>query len=263
MKRNLVWYPFLALFIRDMHRFYKVKIQTLVMPIITYSLYLVIFGISLGKLITINELSYLNFIIPGLVALGVINNSFQNGSSSVFIMKITGEIIDIKSTTLHFQQIIWAITLSSLIRGIFVGFLTIGVGQLFHYFYEGSWISIHHLSWLVTFMVLGGAIFSKIGLFVGLWSKSFDHISAIGGFIILPLIYLGGIFFDLDKLSPIWQKISLFNPVLYFVNGIRYGFLGQSDIPIIESFSIALLGLLAAHLLACYSVFKGSYHKTD
>ena len=261
MKKNLTWIPFLALLIRDMNRFYKVKVQTILMPLINHSLYLVIFGVSLGKLIRINNFSYLHFIIPGLVTLGVINNAFQNGSSSLFGMKITGEIIDIKSTTLNFQQIIWAITLSSLIRGMLVGSATLVLGQCFHYFYEGSWIAIHSFPWLIVFMILGGAIFAKIGLFVGLWSKNFDQIGAISGFVILPLIYLGGIFFDLDKLSPFWQKVSLFNPVFYFVNGVRYGFLGESDIAITHAFWIALIGLIAAHCLASWSVFKGSYYR--
>lgn len=259
MKKNLTWTPFFSLLIRDVSRFYKVKVQTILMPIVNHSLYLVIFGVSLGKLITINNFPYLHFIIPGLVALGVINNSFSNGSSSVFVMKITGEIIDIKSTSLHLQHIIWAITLSSLFRGIIVGSLTAILGELFYYFYESSWIPIYSFPWLITFMCLGGAIFAKIGLFVGLWSKNFDQVGAISGFVILPLIYLGGIFFDLDQLSPFWKQVSLFNPVFYFVNGIRYGFLGQADVDPMHALVAALVGLILAHILASWSVSKGSY----
>ena len=260
IKRELIWTPFLFLLYRDVKRFYKVKIQTVLMPLVNYSLYLIIFGVSLGKVINIHEhFTYLEFIIPGLITLGAINNAFENGSSSLFTMKITGEIIDLKSTALHPQQIIWAVTLSGLLRGIIVGLLTLGLGEMFHYFYQGSWLPIHSFSSLLAFIIVGGAVFAKIGLSVGIWSRSFDHIGAVRGFIILPLIYFGGVFFDLDKLALIWQKASLFNPLFYFVNGIRWSFLGEADVSPVKAFSTVLMILVLAHFVAWFFVKRGSF----
>ncbi len=263
VKRDLNWTPFLFFLYRDIKRFYKVKVQTIFTPLITQSLYLVIFGISLGKVVRISEhFSYLEFIIPGLISLAAINQSFQNGSSSIFVMKITGEIIDIKSTALSVQQIIFGVALSGLLRGVIVSLLTLFVGELFHYFYEGSWLIVSNIYWLMVFICLSSFSFAMVGLSIGIISKSFDQIGAISGFIIVPLIYLGGVFFDLDKLSIFWQKLSMFNPLFYFVNGIRYSFLGISDVPVIQSFVFSLLSLGLTYFVAYISVSKGSFQRS-
>lgn len=260
IKRELIWTPFLFLLYRDVKRFYKVKIQTVLMPLVTYSIYLIIFGVSLGRVINIHEsFTYLEFIIPGLITLGAMNNAFENGSSSLFTMKITGEIIDLKSTALHPQQIIWAMTLSGLLRGIVVGSLTLGLGEVFHYFYQGVWLPVHSISGLLAFIILGGAVFAQIGLSVGIWSRSFDHIGAVRGFIILPLIYFGGVFFDLEKLAPFWQTASLFNPLFYFVNGIRWSVLGEADISPVRALTMVFMILILAHFIAWFFVKRGSF----
>lgn len=262
VKRDLTWTPFLSFFYRDLKRIYKVKVQTIFTPLVTQSLYLLIFGVSLGKVIRISEnFSYLQFIIPGLIALAVLNQSFQNGSSSIFTMKITGEIIDIKSTVLSVQQVIFAVGLSGLVRAIIVSSLTLCIGELFHSIYEGSWLPIAHIQWLVVFTILGGLCFAMLGLAVGMASKTFDHIGAINGFVIAPLIYLGGVFFDLDKLSAFWQTVSLFNPLFYFVNGIRYSFLGASDVPPMQSLIFTVLSLVIIYFITYFFVSRSSFQK--
>lgn len=262
IKKELRWTPFLFLFYRDVRRFLKVSVQTVLSPLISQALYLVIFGVSLGKVVQISEqFSYLQFIIPGLTAMSLLNQSFQNGSSSVFSMKITGEIIDIKSTALNIQQVIFAVGLSGLIRGLIVSFLTLILGEVFHFYFEGSFLPIHSFLWLTVFLVFGGMVFALLGFSVGIWSKTFDHIGAITGFVLVPLIYLGGVFFDLDTLSPFWQEVSLFNPVLYFINGVRYSFLGVADIPVLHSFAMVFLGLFFTYGLACLSAFKGTFQR--
>ena len=261
-KKNLRWIPFLFFLYRDIRRFLKVVVQTVFTPLMSQSLYLVIFGVSLGKVVRISEqFSYLQFIIPGLIAMSLINQSFQNGSSSIFSMKITGEIIDIKSTAINIQQVIWGVALSGLTRGVIVSFLTLSLGEVFHYIYEGHFLPMHNFFWFIAFLLIGGVVFAMLGFAVGIWSKTFDHIGAISGFVILPLVYLGGVFFDLDTLSPFWQKISVFNPLLYFVNGIRYSFLGVSDIPIHKAFSLVFLSLFASYALACLSAMKGTFQR--
>ena len=261
-KKDLRWTPFFFFLYRDISRFYKVKVQTILSPLISQALYLIIFGVSLGKVVQISDqFSYLQFIIPGLVAMTLINQSFQNGSSSIFSMKITGEIIDIKSTALNTQQIIFGVAFSGLVRGLIVSFLTLSLGEIFHFYFEGHFLPLHNFFWLVAFLVLGGVVFAMLGFSVGIWSKTFDHIGAISSFIILPLIYLGGVFFDLDTLSPFWQKVSVFNPLLYFVNGVRYSFLGLSDIPVLQSFSVVFLSLFGSYTLACMTAFRGTFQR--
>ena len=261
-KNNLLFTPFLFFFWRDVNRFFKVKVQTIVTPVTNQIMYLVIFGISLGRIVKISDqFSYLQFIIPGLVALSLINQSFQNGSSSIFTMKITGEIIDIKTTPLSPQQIIFAISLSGFLRGIIVSSMTLIIAQIFHFIFEGGFLPIYNWFWMISFLILGGLSFSALGLSVGIWSKSFDHIGAIGGFVILPLIYLGGVWFDLDTLSPFWKQVSIFNPILYLINGLRYSFLGVSDIPVYTAFLMSLLSLFASYAIAYFMVFKGSFQR--
>ena len=261
-KKNLSFTPFWFFFTRDINRFLKVKVQTIVTPIINQTMYLVIFGVSLGQIVSLSDqFSYLQFIIPGLVAMSLINQSFQNGSSSIFSMKITGEIIDIKTTPLSATQIIFAIALSGLLRGIIVSSLTLAIGQIFHLLFEGYFLPIHNLLSLIPFLILGGLAFSTLGLSVGLWAKGFDHIGAISGFVILPLIYLGGVWFDLDTLSPFWKQVSVFNPVLYLINGIRYSFLGISDISIPIAMLMSFVSLFISYAVAYLMFYKGSFHR--
>ena len=261
-KKELKWTPFVFLLYRDISRFLKVKVQTILSPLISQALYLIIFGVSLGKIVKISDqFSYLQFIIPGLVAMSLINQSFQNGSSSIFSMKITGEIIDIKSTALNIQQIIFGVAFSGLARGLIVSLLTLSLGEVFHFYFEGYFLPLHNFFWLLAFLLVGGLVFAMVGFSVGVWSKTFDHIGAISSFIILPLIYLGGVFFDLDTLSPFWQRVSVFNPLLYFVNGVRYSFLGVSDIPVLHAFTLAFLSLFGSYVLACVTALKGTFQR--
>ena len=261
-KKNLLITPFFFFFYRDISRVFKVKVQTIFAPLISQTLYLIIFGVSLGRVVKISDqFSYLEFIIPGLVAMSLIMQSFQNGSSSIFSMKITGEIIDIKSTALNTQQIIFGIACSGLLRGLIVSLLTLVIGELFHFYFEGSFLPLSSVLWLMVFLGLGGVVFAMLGFSVGIWSKTFDHIGAISSFIILPLIYLGGVWFDLDTLSPFWQKLSVFNPLLYFVNGVRYSFLGVSDIPISQAFWTVFISLFITYILAYLMAFKGSFQR--
>ena len=246
-----------------MKRFFRVKMQTIVSPLINQTLYLVIFGVSLGRVVRISEeFSYLQFIIPGLVAMSLINQSFQNGSSSIFSMKITGEIIDIKTTPINPRQMILAIAFSGLLRGLIVSLLTLVIGQIFHFYFEGSLLPVTNLVSLIMFLILGGISFTMLGFSIGVWAKSFDHIGAISAFIILPLIYLGGVWFDLDTLSPFWQSVSVFNPIFYFINGVRYSFLSVSDISVFTAFQMVLVSLFLSYIIAYFMVLKGgSFHR--
>ena len=259
-KQNLIWPPFFALFKREIKRFAKVLAQTVFIPAVNSFIYLLIFGVSLGKNIAVLEgISYLEFLIPGLVMMGCMNNSYQNGSSSLLSMKFGGEIMDIKASPLSVHQIIWAMSLGGLFRGLVVGAVVLCSGELFYYFYEHAWLVPAYPFYFLLFCIIGGLAFTKLGISVAFWAKTFDHVSAIGGFIIFPLITLGGVFFSLENLSPFWQKVSYFNPLLYFINGVRYGILGISDVSVETALGFSLLGLLLFHVTAVWTIKKGNY----
>jgi ABC-2 type transport system permease protein len=240
------WDSFVALYVREMKRFMKVVFQTVFTPLVNSTLYLMIFGLSLGANIKLESgVSYLAFLIPGLVMMGVLNNAFQNE--------------DLKVVPLTPQMIIWAMSIGGLTRGLLVGLITYAVGEVFRYFSEGHLTSIEHPILLLFFLVVGGLTFAKLGIAIAFWATSFDQMSAVGSFILLPLIYLGGVFFSIKGLHPFWQAIAHFNPVLYFINGVRYGLLGISDVSIFTAVGVSLAALIFFHFLGLRALKTGSF----
>ena len=213
---------FFFLFRRECHRFFKVLVQTVLTPVISAGLYLLIFGVSLGQHIDLNGTRYLAFLIPGLMMMGLMNNSFQNSSSSLVSSKFTGDIEDLAIVPLTRNQIIWAMSLASVIRGAMVAFITLAVGEIFYYLQYKDVLLPAHPLWLIYFITMAGLVFGQLGLIAAFWEKTFEKLSAISTCVILPLTYLGGVFIPVSQLGPLWQKVSMANPLLYFINGLRF-----------------------------------------
>src|SRR4051812_22352176 len=193
--------PFLTLYEREMKRFLKVIFQTVVSPLVTATLYLLIFGVSLGQAIELpGGRPYLAFLIPGLIMMSVLNNAFQNSSSSIVSGKFSGDLEDLRVVPLGNHQILWALSAGGLTRGLIVGAVTFLVGEVFYYVVQGSLLPVAHPLWLLYFLIVGGLSFSKLGVPIAFWARSFDQVSAVGSFVLLPLIYLGGVFFSLKNL---------------------------------------------------------------
>ena len=259
---NLSWAPLVMLFIKEVQRCRRVAVQTVVTPVITSSLYLLIFGVSLGQSIQLSSgVSYLAFIIPGLMMMGVLNNAFQNSSTCIVSGKFTGELEDYRSAPFSDQQIIWAIGFGGLLRGALVGIITFFMGELFFYFYYGQWLGIQHPLLAAFFIFVGGLSFSFLGLAVAFWARTFDQMAAIGGFVLLPLIYLGGVFFSLENLSPFWQSVSRLNPLFYVLNGVRYSVLGHTDVSLGVAMGVALIGLAVMWYGCVLSLRYGSFSR--
>jgi len=259
---DLTFKPFVMLLYKEIRRFGKVVIQTVVTPLITSSLYLLIFGVSLGKNIHMaNGVSYLAFIIPGLMMMSVLNNAYQNSSTTVVSGKFSGDLVDLKVAPLSFHQIIWALALGGLIRGTIVGSITLGVGELFHHSMLGHYMPIENPAKLAIFIFLGGISFAMMGISVAFWAKSFDQLSAVSSFILTPLIYLGGVFFSLDGLHPFWRMISRYNPLLYLINGVRYGVLGISDVSFPAALMFASGTVVVFYFTAFYSLRRASFSR--
>lgn len=254
--------PFLTLFRREIARFLKVIVQTIITPFVSSFLYLLIFGVSLGSAMPSHQgVSYLAFLIPGLMMMGLMNNAFQNSSSSIVSSKFSGDLEDLRVAPVSNQEIIWAMGLGALVRGFLVSVITFTVGSLFCWYQQGAILEIAHPLFTVYFIVMGGMIFGLLGISVAFWATSFDQLSAFSAFILLPLTYLGGVFLSIENLHPIWQMISRLNPLLYLINGLRYGVIGVSDVPMEVAVPVSLLGFIVFYFLAMFSLRRGSFQR--
>ncbi|QDK37897.1 ABC transporter permease [Bdellovibrio sp. NC01] len=253
---------FWTLFQREIARFLKVIVQTVITPFISSFLYLLIFGVSLGAKMPSHEgVPYLAFLIPGLMMMGLMNNAFQNSSSSIVSSKFSGDLEDLRVSPLSNQEIIWAMGLAALVRGFVVSVITFIVGSVFCYYQIGEILSLAHPIYVFYFIVMGGMIFGLLGISVAFWATSFDQLSAFSAFILLPLTYLGGVFLSIENLHPIWQFISKLNPLLYLINGLRYGVVGVSDVPMTIAVPISLAGFVVFYGMALFSLKKGSFQR--
>ena len=229
-----------TLFRKEVLRFWKVAFQTVAAPVLTSLLYLVIFGQVLeGRVQVFDGVRYTAFLVPGLVMMSVLQNSFANSSSSLIQSKIMGNLVFVLLTPLGHWSWFAAYVGSSVVRG-----LAVGAGV----FIVTAWFT--HLSyvaplWIVVFAVLGAAMLGSLGLIAGLWAEKFDQMAAFQNFVIMPMTFLSGVFYSIHSLPPFWQAASYLNPIFYMVDGFRYGFFGQADVrPEVSLLIVA--GFLAA-----------------
>ncbi|BCR02964.1 transport permease protein [Desulfuromonas versatilis] len=248
--RIIRWLPFATLLQREVLRFFRVSVQTLLTPIITASLYLFVFGATLGERLSVIEgFSYAEFVIPGLILMGVISNSFANTSSSLFMARYLGNIVDLLVTPITPPQFIFAYTLAAMLRGLLVG-LAVGIISMF--FASLPWVQ----PVLAALMAcLASFLFAQFGIIAAIYSNTFDALSMYNNFVILPLIYLGGVFYPISILPPFWEHLSRFNPLFYLIDGFRHAILGVGDTPLLHSFGITLL--MAAVLFAWAALLVG------
>jgi ABC-2 type transport system permease protein len=227
-----------TLFVKEVRRFLRVPGQTVLSPLISTSLYFVVFGYSLsGRVAEVRGTPYLHFIVPGLVFLGLSNNAFLNSSSSLFIHKIQGTVVDLLVAPLGPSELLLGFVGGAMVRGLVVGLLTWTVAAAFVGFEL-----VHPLATL-GFLLLGSYTFSVLGLLAALWAEKFEQINFFPTFVMLPLTFLGGVFYSVSELPAPWATVSLFNPVVYMVEGLRYGILGHGAFP--PLLGGALLGVLA------------------
>ena len=215
---------FLALFRKELLRFWKVVVQTVIAPVVTALLYLLIFSHVLEAHVQVYPgVSYTAFLVPGLVMMSMLQNAFSNSSSSLIQSKITGNIIFVLLPPLSYLDFFLAYLGASILRGIIVG---LGVWVVTLWFISPY---IAHPLWLLAFSVLSCGLMGALGIIAGIWAEKFDQLAAFQNFIILPLTFLSGVFYSLHSLPPFWQAVSEWNPVFYMIDGFRYAFIGYSD----------------------------------
>ena len=243
---------FLTLAGRESRRVIRIWKQTLVPPIITTTLYFLIFGKLIGGRIgEMNGVSYMQFIAPGLVMMTAITASYVNTASSFFLSKFTRTYEELLVSPLCSHNIIWGYIIGSMMRGGLAGILVMLVSLCFVSFDIHSWAMI-----LLTLMMTTIA-FALGGFINAIYAKTFDDVGIIPTFVLTPLTYLGGVFYSISLLPEFWQTVSKFNPIVYMVNGFRYGFLGVSDVPVIYTFGVLLLFIVVLYSIAFSLMEKG------
>lgn len=227
------WYGTWMLFLKELDRFWSVAGQTVISPVVTTLLYFLVFGYSLGdRLREIQGVPYVDFLVPGLIMLALINNSFINSAFSFFITKIHGIIVDILVTPLDHVQLTIGYTSASILRGMLVGGIIWAIAAVMG---AGT---VHSPLITVGFMFATALAFSSLGLVIAILSEDFDHINLLPNFLITPLTFLGGVFYSIEMLPEPWGFVSRFNPILYVVNGIRYGMTGYSDVALWQGVAV-------------------------
>ena len=241
-----------SLAIKETNRYLRIWVQTLVPPVITTSLYFVIFGKMIGGRIgDMGGFSYMQFIVPGLIMMSAITSSYANVSSSFFSQKFQKNIEEILVAPVPTHVIIWGFVIGGLGRSVLVGSLVTVVSLFFVPLHVHSWVII-----IVT-LLMTAILFSLAGLINGIFAQSYDDVSIVPTFVLQPLTYLGGVFYSISMLPPVWQAISKVNPIVYMISGFRYGFLGTKDVPIGVSLTILVLFIIVLYSACWYLINKG------
>jgi ABC-2 type transport system permease protein len=243
---------FPTLLYKEILRFWKVSVQTVAAPVLTSLLYLVVFGQALaGRVETFPGVSYLEFLIPGLAMMSMLQNAFANSSSSIIQSKLTGNIVFILLPPLGAGEIFAAYLIAAMTRGLVVG---VGV------FAGTLWLvplPMQHPLWVLAFAVAGCGMLAVLGIIAGIWAEKFDQVAAFQNFVVMPLTFLAGVFYSIGSLPPFWQSVSKLNPFFYAIDGFRYGFFGHSDVPPATSLAIATVAFAALSWLTLLLLRRG------
>jgi ABC-2 type transport system permease protein len=246
------WRGLYTLFGKEVWRFIKVTVQTILTPVITVLLYLLVFSSVLSEKIQVYEgIGYVSFLIPGLIMMSMLQNAFANSSSSLFQSKMNGSIVFVLLAPFSNLEFYIAMVGASILRGLLVG---LGVWIASMWF--GS-VPVHNLWVLLMFGILGSGILGALGLISSIFAEKWDHIAAFQNFVILPLSFLSGVFFSIHTLPEFWESVSYYNPFFYMVDGFRFGFLGVSDTSIQMSLFIVSIFFLCISLFSLFVLHKG------
>ncbi|MBS9429725.1 ABC transporter permease [Photorhabdus akhurstii] len=249
---QLYWVALKTIWIKEITRFGRIWVQTLLPPVITMSLYFIIFGSLIGSRIgEMGGVDYMQFIVPGLIMMAVITNSYANVSSSFFGAKFQRSIEELLVAPVPTHIVIVGFVGGGVARGVCVGILVTLVSLFF--------VPLHIHAWwmIVVTLLMTSVLFSLGGLLNSIFAKTFDDISIIPTFVLTPLTYLGGVFYSLTLLPPFWQAVSKLNPIVYMVSGFRYGFLGITDVSLIVTLSVLTAFIMVFYLAAWYLIETG------
>ncbi|WMY96173.1 MAG: ABC transporter permease [Arsenophonus sp.] len=249
---QLYWVAMKTIWIKEITRFARIWVQTLLPPVITMSLYFIIFGSLIGSRIgEMDGVNYMQFIVPGLIMMSVITNAYSNVCSSFFGAKFQKSIEELLVAPVPTHILIIGFIGGGVARGILVGILVTIVSLFF--------VPLHIYSWFVVIItvVITAILFSLAGLLNAIFAKTFDDISIIPTFVLTPLTYLGGVFYSLSLLAEFWQMVSKLNPIVYMISGLRYGFLGMSDVKLSITLLMLTIFIVILYTVTWYLIEKG------
>ncbi len=247
------FYAIRAIYKFEMARTFRTILQSIVSPVISTSLYFVVFGAAIGSRITdVDGVGYGAFIVPGLIMLSLLTQSISNASFGIFFPKFTGTIYEILSAPVSYLEIVIGYVGAAATKSLVLGLLILATSTLF------VPLQIMHPFWMLVFLVLTAITFCLFGFVLGIWADGFEKLQLVPFLIVTPLIFLGGSFYSIEMLPPFWQTVSLFNPVVYLISAFRWSFYGVSDVSVALSASMTLL-FLALCLAAIWWIFKTGY----
>jgi ABC-2 type transport system permease protein len=242
-----------AIYRTEMARMMRTVVQSIVAPVLSTSLYFVIFGSAIGSRITeIDGVAYGAFIVPGLIMLSIMTESISNSSFAIYFPKFTGTIFELLSAPISFVEVVLGYVGAAATKSIVIGLIILGTASFF--------IDLHvaHPVIMLLFLVLISVSFSLFGFILGVWADGWEKLTIVPILVIMPLTFLGGTFYSISMLPPAWQTISMFNPVVYLISGFRWAFYENSDVAIEVSLGM-VLGFLVACLLTVHWIFKTGY----
>jgi len=246
-------YGVAAIYSFEMARFRRTLWQSLATPVITTSLYFVVFGAAIGSRMTeIDGVPYGAFIVPGLIMLALFTESLSNASFGIYLPRFTGTVYEVLSAPVSAFEMVLSYVGAAATKSILLGLIILATANLF------VPVTIAHPLWMIAFLVLTATTFCLFGFILGLWADGFDQLQFIPMLVITPLTFLGGAFYSIDMLPPAWRTFSLFNPVVYLISGFRWSFYGTSDVGVVASL-VATLALFAVCLIAVSWIFKTGY----
>ncbi len=242
-----------AIYKFEMARFWRTLLQSIVSPVISTSLYFVVFGAAIGSRITaIEGVSYGAFIVPGLIMLSLVTQSISNGSFGIFFPKFTGTIYELLSAPVSSIEVVIGYVGAAATKSVMLSLIILVTAGLF------VPLEIAHPLWMLMFLVLTAVTFSLFGFILGIWADGFEKLQIVPLLIITPLIFLGGSFYSVDMLPPVWQTVTLFNPVVYLISGFRWSFYGIADVSVGVSLAMTVLFLVICLAIVGW-IFKTGY----
>ena len=242
-----------ALYKFEMARTWRTLTQSIASPVISTSLYFVVFGAAIGaRMVEVDGVRYGAFIVPGLIMMSLMTQSVANASFGIYMPKFSGTVYEILSAPVSAVEIVLGYVGAAASKSVILGLLILATARLFVDF------EIVHPVWMIVFMVMTSIAFSLLGFIIGIWADGFEKVQIVPMLVITPLSFLGGSFYSLSMLPPFWQKVALFNPVVYLISGFRWSFFGVSDVSIALSASMAF-ALLAVCMGTIWWIFKTGY----
>ena len=242
-----------AIYRFEMARTFRTLMQSLAAPVLSTALYFVVFGAAIGsRMGAVDGVGYGSFIVPGLIMLSILTESVSNASFGIYLPKWSGTIFELLSAPVSYVEVLIGYVGAAATKSVMLGVLILVTARVFVPY------GILHPAWMVAFLILTAVTFSLLGFIIGVWAGSFEQLQVVPLMVLTPLTFLGGAFYSISMLPPLWQKITLFNPVVYLISGFRWSFYGTADVDVVAS-AAATLGFMALCITAVAWIFKTGY----